>query len=82
MTTENIRDILSRRPFEPVRVVMSSGESYEVRHPDNAMLVRGALVVGYPSNGHDLPPHFAVCSLLHIAHIEPVRSARAGRRRQ
>jgi hypothetical protein len=71
MTTENIRDILQRRPFEPVRVVLSSGESYEIRHPENAMLMRGALVVGYPVNG-DLPERFAVCSLLHIAHIEPV----------
>ena len=80
MTTANIRDMLSRHPFEPFRVVMSSGESYEVRHPENAMLVSGALLVGYPVNGHDLPQHFAVCSLLHVAQLEPSGAARRKQR--
>jgi hypothetical protein len=37
MTAETFREILHRRPFEPFRAVMSSGESYNVMHPEMAL---------------------------------------------
>jgi hypothetical protein len=73
---QNIRDLLQRRPFEPFRVVLSSGDSYDVRHPEFAWLVKGGLYVGLPSqengNESDLPDRAVYCSALHIAAVEHV----------
>jgi hypothetical protein len=33
-----VRELLRRSPFVPIVVRMSNGESYEVRHPEMAML--------------------------------------------
>jgi hypothetical protein len=34
MTVQTFRELLTTRPFKPFRLVMSSGETYEVRHPE------------------------------------------------
>jgi hypothetical protein len=55
MTIEILRDHLTKRPFSPFRVVASSGESYDVRHPENAILIKGGLVIAYGGGNGDLP---------------------------
>jgi hypothetical protein len=45
MTVQTFRELLTQRPFQPFRLVMSSGLTYEVRHPEMAMLTRNALLV-------------------------------------
>ena len=74
---DTIRELLSRRPFTPFRVILSRGDSYEIRHPEFAWLVKGGLYVGLPaannSNGHtDLPERAVFCSALHLAGVEPL----------
>ena len=36
MTIQTCRDLLTQQPFRPFRLVMSIGQSYEVRHPETA----------------------------------------------
>jgi hypothetical protein len=79
MTVRTFRDLLTKRPFEPFRIVMSSGEKYDVRHPEMAMLTRTDLLVGIDVK-NDVPAHFKICSLLHVTAIEPLKSASAPRR--
>ena len=71
---EVLNEWLRRRPFEPFRVGLSSGESYEVRHPEVALLVKGGLYVGLPSSNGDIPDRAAFCSMLHITSVEPLVS--------
>lgn len=73
MTSDVLRDALGRRPFEPFRVVLSSGDSYEVRHPENALLLRGGIYVAQHGNG-DLPERAVYCPLLHVAAVETLAS--------
>jgi hypothetical protein len=47
MTVLTFREMLARRPFQPVKVVLSSGQSYEIRHPEMAMQVGQLLVLHY-----------------------------------
>ncbi len=71
MTVQTFRDLLARRPFKPFRLVMSSGQTYEVRHPEMAMLTRSDMLVG--TNVEDgVPAEFKICSLLHVATVEPI----------
>ena len=71
MTLQAFRDLLKAQPFKPFRVVMSSGESYDVLHPQLAMLTRTTIVVGIEvRNG--VPAEFKNCSFLHVTAVEPL----------
>ena len=72
MTLEIYRDLLARRPFQPFRVVASGGQSYEIRHPEMAMLTQTELVIGIDDPGDGVPAEFRICSLLHVTAIEPI----------
>ncbi|HEX5446119.1 MAG TPA: hypothetical protein VFW87_19990 [Pirellulales bacterium] len=74
MTVEILKEAMSRRPFEPFRVRMSSGDVFEVRHPEAAWLIRGGLYIGLPSD-KDLPERAVYCALLHIAAVETLATA-------
>ncbi len=73
MTTETFRSLFRAQPFKPFRIVMSSGQSYVVRHPEMAMLTKTDLLVGIDTE-EGLPANFSICSLLHITAIEPLEA--------
>ncbi len=72
MTVQTFRDLLATRPFQPFRLVMSSGQAYEVRHPEMAMLTKTSILVGIDEADDGVPAEFKICSLLHVTSIEPV----------
>jgi hypothetical protein len=79
MTTTTFRDLLKQRPFRPFRVVMSSGESYDVRHPEMAWVTKNDLLVGVDVADDGMPAEFRICPLFHVATVEPLATdARAG----
>jgi hypothetical protein len=73
---DTIRELLARRPFSPFRVALSSGDTFEVRHPEFAWLTKGGLYVGLPAAGGngevELPERAVFCSALHLAGVEQV----------
>lgn len=60
MTVQTFRDLLSQRPFRPFRLVMSSGQAYEVCHPEMALLTRSDLLVGVDSDDDGIPAEFKI----------------------
>jgi hypothetical protein len=75
MTLQTFRELMAQRPFKPFRLVMSSGQTYEVRHPEMAMLTRTDILVGVGESDDGIPPEFRICSLLHVTTVEPVNLA-------
>lgn len=75
MTVQTSRDLLKHQPFQPFRIVMSSGQSYEVRHPEMALLTRTDLLVGIGETEDEVPDRFKICSLLHVTAVEPLGAA-------
>ena len=73
MTAETFREILHHAPFEPFRVVMSSGESYNIMHPEMVFVTARSLVLAIPDPTHPEGERLAWCSYLHIAHMEILR---------
>ena len=82
MTVQTFREMLSARPFQPFRLVMSSGQSYDVRHPEMAMLTRTSILVGVDDTEDGVPAEFKICSLLHVTAIEPAGAAGTGPNRE
>ena len=76
MTADTFRESLHQAPFEPFRVVMSSGESYNVMHPEMAFATAKTLVLAIPDPTHSDGERMIFCSYLHIAHIEMLTWAR------
>jgi hypothetical protein len=48
-TADDIQKRVRVRPFRPLRIVTSSGETFDVYHPDLIMIGRRDLTVGIPS---------------------------------
>lgn len=74
MTVQDFRNLLTARPFEPFRVVMSSGERYDIRHPEMAFLMRTKILIGLDPDRQGISDDWRMISLLHITSVEPVRA--------
>lgn len=72
MTVQTFKEMLARRPFQPVRLVVSSGQIYEIRHPEMAFLTRTSILVGLDMANDGVPAEFKIVSLLHVTAIEPI----------
>ena len=77
MTTQTFREMLARRPFQPVKLTLSSGQSLEIRHPEMAMLTRTSILIGVDPADDGVPAEFKIVSLLHVTSIEPVSNQAA-----
>ena len=75
MTVQTFRKLLTARPFKPFRLVMSSGKTYDIRHPEMAWLTRTDILVGIDIADDGVPAEFDICSLLHVTAIEPLNPA-------
>jgi hypothetical protein len=75
MTLQAIRAFLTRRPFEPLRVKTSNGESFEIRHPEMASLAKSAMVIIHPEADGLPSDKVEYISYLHIASVETLVGA-------
>jgi hypothetical protein len=70
MTTDTLRDLVLRRPFEPFVINLSSGESHEIRHPECLAIGKTRIVVSYPEDDR-----LVICSVLHITSVDALQGA-------
>lgn len=79
MTAGVIKEMLDREPFQPFRMCLSNGGSYEVRNPDMVALMKSKLFVALPDS-----EKWSFVSYLHIAALEVLngRSNGHGRKRR
>ena len=73
MRPEDIREFLQHRPFQPFRITLPDGRSYEVRHPELAMVGRSTIAIGLPAPTEPMPVYdrLVTVSLLHVMQVEP-----------
>jgi len=69
--------MLTRRPFEPMRVKTSNGETFEIRHPEMASLARSAMVVVHADADGTPSDKVEYISYLHIASVETLAGVAA-----
>lgn len=77
MRAADLRDLLEREPFEPFRVVMTSGEAYRVTNPGMATLLKSQVFIAL----HD-GEKWVFCPYLHIATVERAPNGRRRPRRR
>ena len=74
MNPDVILNHLRREPFLPIRICLSEGASYEVRHPELALVTRREVVIALPSTEGKVPEGSVVCDPLHVTRVEPIDS--------
>ncbi len=79
MTLQGFQKLLRTRPFQPFRMITSSGERYEVRHPEMAFLLRTKILLGLDPDRTGLADDWTMISLLHVTAIEPVHQPKKRR---
>ncbi len=72
MTTGMFRELLRQRPFRPFCLVMSSGESCDVRHPETVWVTKTDTVVGIDVADDGTPAEFRTCPMFHVGTVEPL----------
>jgi len=73
MSTETLQGLLRRKPFQPLEVRMSNGDSHQIRHPEMAFLLRSSFILGSPESDN-----FQFLSLLHVAEVKAIPTASEG----
>ncbi len=71
MRPDELLAIINKRPFEPVRLHISSGQHVDVTHPEAAIVTRSLVFVAVGEEGA-VKDHVAHYNLLHIVKIEPL----------
>lgn len=77
MTSEAIRALLTRRPFEPMRIKTSAADVFEVRHPEMALLAKSAIAIVHADAEGRATDRVEYISYLHIASVETLTGASA-----
>jgi hypothetical protein len=78
MVPDELRDLLKQQPFEPFRIVLTDGTTYEIRHPDLLWVGLRTAYVGLTGQAAQTYFERSVrIDLLHIIRIEPLTTTPA-----
>ena len=85
MTADAVFAGLRRRPFVPFRIILSSGTTYDILHPEMLFISKSGLTVAIYDQGQrpspdEIPMRESLVSFLHVAATEdlPQPMSRAG----
>ncbi|MGH7169022.1 MAG: hypothetical protein ACRELF_18935, partial [Gemmataceae bacterium] len=72
----DILQALRKRPFEPFRLQISDGSTYDVRHPEVILVGLGSLVIGIPAAGQTQLPYerYETIDLSHVVKMLPLET--------
>jgi len=71
MRPNELINLIRRQPFQPLRIHVSDGTTYDILHPDQIIVLRGRLDIGVgadPETGAMERTEFV--SLLHVVRVE------------
>lgn len=75
MNAEELRKELRRQPFVPLRIYLSDGKTYDVKHPEMVFLTRSWMYVGVESKlGSGVAEDHDLVSLMHVVRVELLNS--------
>lgn len=83
MRPEDLLELLRTRPFQPFRLFATDGRTYDVRHPDQALVLRSRVILPLPSGSTipegAIPEGSEHLALLHVIRAEVMAQSPAQR---
>ncbi|MBI3465664.1 MAG: hypothetical protein HY000_21815 [Planctomycetes bacterium] len=71
MRPEDLLELIRARPFVPLRIHTTDGQTYELRHPDQAIVLRSRLVLAVGGQ-NGIPEGLEHIALLHVVRVEQI----------
>jgi hypothetical protein len=79
MTEEDLKTAVRRQPFEPFRVKLTTGEMFDIRHPELIMVGRRSAIIGLTDDPNSLSyDRTYKVDLFHVVSIEDLTKAPKG----
>jgi hypothetical protein len=75
MRRRNFLHVLHRKPFRPFRITVSTGQAFDVLHPETVFVADHFVAVPAERvrRQSDRPDDYVWIDLLHIVHLQPGR---------
>lgn len=71
MRPEELIALIRKEPFGPLRIDLTDGQTYDVKHPDQIIVSRGRVDIGVePDAATGVVDRVDHCSLLHVVRVE------------
>jgi len=71
MRAEELMELIRKQPFTPLRIHMTDGKSYDIRHPDLVLVLKQRVDIGVPADpATGVLDRVEHCSLLHAVRVE------------
>lgn len=70
MRGDDFKELLQRKPFVPLRIHLTDGTSFDIRHPDNILVLRSRIDIGVGADSRGVLDRVESCSLLHVVRVE------------
>jgi len=70
-TADDVQARIRERPFLPIRFVTTTGQTYDIYHPDLVLVGRRFLIIGTPSTEN--PSQFDQTTRLPLLHVSEMR---------
>jgi hypothetical protein len=71
MTQQELRAAARQTPFQPFRVILTTGAPYDIHHPDLIMVGQRSAVIGVTANASETAyEHTIQVDLFHVVGIE------------
>ena len=79
MNLENLLRLLHTRPFEPFRLFMTDGSTFDIVHPDLIIPTRRTAIIGFAGQpGQGYAERVVTITLLHIVRVELLEQSQTG----
>ncbi len=77
MSDDDLLQAVRKRPFEPFRIQVSDGTTYEIRHPELVMVGLSTILIGVPATGQAKPVYerYETVSLGHVVKLLPLSAS-------
>jgi hypothetical protein len=70
MSSQDLIELLRTRPFVPFRIDATDGRTYDVRHPDQALVLRTRVILPLMTPQADVPERSEHLALVHVVRLE------------
>jgi hypothetical protein len=75
MSSNELLAIIRKRPFEPFRMHLSDGTTYDIHHPEMVMPGMSIAIIGLPARpGEEFFARTETVSLRHVVKIVPLQT--------
>ena len=73
MRPEDLREFNRKQPFEPYRIHITGGQTYDIKHPDQVIVLRSRAAIGV-GDEVGISERIEHVALIHIVCIEELQA--------